>query len=557
MKVELPEIGPEERTPLVERLLEIIREVLDRVAELESDRQLLRDENAKLKGQKARPVLRPSTLEKSPPPKDPLGKGRRRGQPRGPRHDKLVIHHTEPVHPTHLPDGAKFRQFEPFVVQDLEIGSRNTRYERARYDLPGGGSVLAPLPAGVVPVEGGHFGAKLVTYILSQHYQAHVTQPVLLEQLREYGVVISTGQLQHILTEHKDRFHQEKAEVLVAGLETASYIGADDTGARHRGQNGYTTAIGNDLFAYFETTDSKSRLNFLQLLHGGQPCYAVNDTALAYYDEHELAAAVLDQLRQEPGEFGSAATWEAHLAGLGITKDLHVRIATEGALLGGLIERGVSPELVVLSDGALQFVILWHAACWIHAERPLLKMVPHHEAHRAVIETIRGQIWELYRDLKAFQENPDAAQRPRLEARFDALVGQRRGYPNVDQVLKSMRAHKADLLRVLQRPEIPLHNNGRESDIRDFVKRRKISGGTRSDAGRRCRDTFASLKKTCRKLGIRFWEYLQDRVAGRGQIPRLAEVIRHKAQEAARQPWAAANAPGAAEAATKAVAVPV
>jgi hypothetical protein len=90
----------------------------------------------------------------------------------------------------------------------------------------------------------------------------------------------------------------------------------------------------------------------------------------------------------------------------------------------------------------------------------------------------------------------------------------------------------ADLLRVLERPEVPLHNNGRESDIREFVKRRKISGGTRNDAGRRCRDTFASLKKTCRKLGVRFWDYLQDRVRGLGQLPRLADLIRQRAREA-------------------------
>ena len=55
-------------------------------------------------------------------------------------------------------------------------------------------------------------------------------------------------------------------------------------------------------------------------------------------------------------------------------------------------------------------------------------------------------------------------------------------------VLKEMRAHKADLLRVLEQPEVPLHNNGRESDLRGYVKVCKISGGTRADAGRRCRD---------------------------------------------------------------------
>jgi hypothetical protein len=77
-----------------------------------------------------------------------------------------------------------------------------------------------------------------------------------------------------------------------------------------------------------------------------------------------------------------------------------------------------------------------------------------------------------------------------------------------------------------------LHNNGTESIIRGYVKTRKISGGTRSAAGRRCRDTFASLKKTCRKLGVRFWAYLQDRLRGLGTIPRLADLIRQRAAEA-------------------------
>lgn len=156
--------------------------------------------------------------------------------------------------------------------------------------------------------------------------------------------------------------------------------------------------------------------------------------------------------------------------------------------------------------------------------------MPHNEQHRGEIERIRSQIWGLYKDLKAYRAKPDAAQRPVLEARFHALVEQRTGYPSIDGPLKEMREHKADLLRVLERPEVPLHNNAEESDIREFVKRRKISGGTRSDAGRRCRDTFASLKKTCRKLGLRFWDFLQDRVRGLGKIPRLGDLIRQKAR---------------------------
>jgi hypothetical protein len=185
-------------------------------------------------------------------------------------------------------------------------------------------------------------------------------------------------------------------------------------------------------------------------------------------------------------------------------------------------------------------------------------MVPYNDEHRAVIETVRGQIWELYKALKTYKLNPDPAQKPILEGRFDTLVDQRTGYPNVHQVLKSMREMKADLLRVLEHPEIPLHNNAEESDIREFVKRRKISGGTRSAAGRRCRDTFASLKKTCRKLGVCFWDYLKDRVAGLDRLPRLAAVIRQKVQEAAAKKPTGPSPSGASEsAATTAVAVPV
>jgi Transposase IS66 family len=533
MKTELPDIRTEERTPLVESLLAIIRVQQDRIQQLEETVQHMRDEIAILKGQKPRPDIKPSLLEATRP-KTELPEGSKRpGSAKRPKTAELHIHHEVPLHPVGLPVGATFRGYEAYVVQELIIQNDNTRYLRARYDLPEGGSVLAPFPAGVLPVEGGHFGANLVAYILDQYHQAQVTEPLLLAQLWEYGIDISAGQLHCILTENKEPFHQEKGEVLAAGLTESSYIGTDDTGARHRGKNGYCTAIGNDLFAYFESTDSKSRLNFLQVLQGPERDYAINETTLAYWERQKLAAALVEQLTQGSQAFVGEPAWQARLTELGITDERHVRIATEGALLGGLVARGVSPDLGVLSDGAPQFVLFVHAGCWVHAERPLPKLVPHNEQHRAEIDKVRTQIWELYQDLTAYRQKPDAAQRPVLETRFDALVDQRTGYPSIDGVLKEMREHKADLLRVLERPEIPLHNNAMESDIREFVKRRKISGGTRNDAGRRCRDTFASLKKTCRKLGVRFWDYLQDRVRGLGQIPRLADLIHQKAAEAA------------------------
>ena len=84
---------------------------------------------------------------------------------------------------------------------------------------------------------------------------------------------------------------------------------------------------------------------------------------------------------------------------------------------------------------------------------------------------------------------------------------------------------------MLDHPEIPLHNNLSERDIREYVKRRKISGSTRSTDGRECRDTFASLKKTCKKLKIKFWDYLCDRINRRDNIPSLSLLIKKAVED--------------------------
>ena len=533
MKMELPEFRPEERTPLVETLLAIIRELLDRNQQLEETVLQLRDEIAILKGQKPRPKIKPSSLESATPPSQQEAAqkekpDKRPGSEKRSKNAELTIHRRVPLYIDDLPPGAVFKGYEEYIVQELVIEGRNTLYLRARYLLPDGSSVLAPLPADVIP--GSHYGPIVTSYILHQYHNG-LTQPLLLEQLRDFDIDISAGQLDRMLTEGKEVFHQEKAEVLQVGLVVSTYIGVDDTGARHQGQNGYCTVVGNDWFTYFESTASKSRLNFLQVLQGPQRDYVINQAARDYWEKYALAAAIVAKLSAGPLHFSEEPAWQARLRELGITGERHVRVATEGALLGGLVSRGVSPDLAVLSDGAGQFVIFVHCSCWIHIERPLPRLVPYNEEHRAAIEAARQTIWEFYQELKAYKQQPEAARKPVLEASFDARFEQRTDYPSINAVFQDIREHKADLLRVLDRPEVPLHNNGEESDIREYVKRRKISGGTRSDEGRRCRDTFTSLKKTCRKLGVNFWTYLVDRIRGLGRIPRLPDLIRQRAAE--------------------------
>ena len=291
----LPEIPAADDTPLVRQLLTIIRAQQERLQQLE-------DEIARLKGLKTRPVIAPSRLET--PPQQPRAPGRKRpGSHKRSKTAQLAITTETLIPVVDKPPGSTFKGYEDFVVQELILEPNVICYRRERWLTPDGQTLIAPLPPEVIP--GSHFGPTLIGFIVHQYHHQHVTQPLLWEQLDQLGIDISMGQRSHILTEQNDSFHREKDQLLPAALEVSPYVQVDDTGARHKGRNGYCTQI----------------------------------------------------------------------------------------------------------------------------------------------------------------------------------------------------------------------------------KKRKISGSTRSESGRRARDTFASLKKTCRRLGVNVWEYLQDRLRGRGRIPSLAELIRRKGQE--------------------------
>jgi Transposase IS66 family len=115
-----------------------------------------------------------------------------------------------------------------------------------------------------------------------------------------------------------------------------------------------------------------------------------------------------------------------------------------------------------------------------------------------------------------------------LRARFDRIFQRHTGFATLDRLLQRLLANKAELLMVLVHPEIPLHTNGSENDIRCQVTKRHVSGGTRTDLGRECRDALLGLAKTCRKLGVAFWDYLGDRLGVlRGPtVPALPDLIR-------------------------------
>lgn len=252
MKIpKLPEIQKNEYSPIVMQLLEVVRYQSEMI-------QALRNEIAVLKGDKKPPKIKPSNLDKggsgnsngneTPKNDDP---NKRPGSAKRNKTEDLKIHETVDCPAKNVPEGSIFKGYKEFTVQGILITPHNVLYRMERWETADGTYVQGKLPDFIK----GHFSPTLISFMQYQYHHCHVTQPLLLEQLHEFGVDISSGQLNQILVEGNDNFHEEKDEILKTGLAISSYVNADDTGARHDGKNGYCTHIGNEFFAWFGSTD--------------------------------------------------------------------------------------------------------------------------------------------------------------------------------------------------------------------------------------------------------------------------------------------------------------
>jgi hypothetical protein len=112
---------------------------------LKASVEQLRAEIARLKGTPPRPTLKPSGMEKATEATKADPSGARR---RGPTKSKLVIDEDR-VLEAPAPAGSRFKGYEEFVVQDLIVRPHVVRFRRERRVLADGGTVTAPLPAGI------------------------------------------------------------------------------------------------------------------------------------------------------------------------------------------------------------------------------------------------------------------------------------------------------------------------------------------------------------------------------------------------------------------------
>jgi hypothetical protein len=515
-------------------LLNLTESHLKQNALLQEQVQILRDEIARLKGQQGKPDLKPNK-----PALDHSSEAQRRlptvWQKR-PKRDFLKVTRTcdVPVDLTTLPSDAEFKGYEEFTVQDLKLVAETVCFRREKYYSPSTKKTyLAPLPEGYDT----HFGPNLKSLSLWLGYAGNMSQAAIHSLLTCAGVNISTGQVNRLLVEGQEAFHQESQEVLLSGLSCAPWANIDDTSTRVNGRNEHCHVLGNPLFSFYHTAPRKDRQAVLSALCGGKALtYLCNSAALAYMQIQGLSKPDRKRLLLLPQETPMSGEVLLLLLTefLPHLKPRQITTIQEGMAIAAYQAQQEFPALQLLvCDAAGQFVwlTLERALCWIHDGRHYAKLMPRLAPHEKLLSDFQKDYWDFYKELLAYQKAPSAVEARRLESKFDTLFASVSGYDALDDRIQKTRHHKDELLMVLLHPEIPLHNNAAELAARKRVRKRDVSFGPRSDLGKNCWDTFMTLSGTASKLGVNFYHYLKDRLSKGGEVPPLAALIHERAAQ--------------------------
>lgn len=487
------ELGPSQLKlePSVARLLTQLLQHIElleaELVELRAENQALRDEVDRLKGQKGRPSFKGN--QPPHPADDPVQKPKRPPAERPakpPRAARIEIDRSQivPLERDQLPADFQSRGYRDVVVQNLRLQRDTVHYRLERGVSASTGEFYeAALPEGVA---GEGYGVELQALVLTAYFEWRLPQEKIVRLLNEQGVVISAGAVSNILTKkHLTTFAAERAAVLAAGLETTSYQHLDDTGLRIEGVNHHLSVLTNPHFACFFIHRYKNAQTVAELL--------------------ELKRLDADDLVGTPAPDQASA----HFAQRSLRQAVKI----------------------LLTDGASQFrnQTEAHALCWIHEERHYAKLWLSYPLHRAKLEELRSAIWDYYDRLQDYARAPTPAAKEALWAEFDSLFDPTTGSLLLDERIRLTRAKKAQLLLVLDYPELPLENNAAERELREAVVKRKISSGPRTADGAQSWEIFLTLMATCRKQGLSFMAYLRDRISRVDAMPALADLVRSHA----------------------------
>jgi hypothetical protein len=530
--IDLSAIQDETIRRQVRELLNLVEKMSVDLRALREENQRLRDEINHLKGEQGKPDIKANKVKSTETSNHSSESERKqpRKRHRSSKKGKLKIDRKEvvKVRAEELPADAEFKGYVEVIVQDIVVKTDNVLFRKEKYYSPTTGKIyLAELPQGY---EGG-FGPGVKAFGQDMYFEVGASEPKILGFLERVGLDISKGKFSNLLIKDQDVFHAESDTVYESGLRSSKYQQSDSTLTRVNGQNQNCHIVCNPFYTVYRTLVHKDRLSVLDVLRNGRPRkFRLNQTALDCLANVQLSQATRQTLSACCSELElDEEKFQEHLTCLlpTLSKQQRKEILDAAAIAAYWAETDWPVIETLLCDDAPQYNKLtrWLALCWVHEGRPYKKLTPVVSFHRELLDGFLQRFWDYYHELLDYKKNPSETEHVRLEAAFDDLFATQTGYEALDERIAKTRAKKTSLLLVLKHPEIPLHNNASELGVRRRVRKRDVSFGPRTEAGKRAWDTFMTLAETTRKLGVNFYAYLHDRITGANTILPLADLI--------------------------------
>ena len=520
------------------KLLNLVEELASDNRGLREENQRLRDENNRLKGEQGKPQIKPNRAA-SPSASQNHSSERERYKPQAwtkrSKVDRIKINREEVVQMDRavLPADAEFKGYDEVMVQDIALKTDNVLFRKEKfYSKTTCETYTAQLPQGYT----GQFGPGLKALTIVLYHGANMSEPKVSEFLEYVGVLISPGEISNLLTKDHDDFHAEKDAVYAAGVRSSRFQHLDETETRVKGVNEHCHTICNPLYTVYVTTEKKDRLSALKaLLNGRDLTFRLNAEAYTWLEPVGLSQPILVALHQLPqdqvfSQLEFNQLMDVRLPAIG--SQHHRRILEAAAVAAYHAQQDFPVIELLLCDDADQFKRLTKqlALCWVHDGRHYKKLNPLVPHHRELLENFQGRYWNYYDNLLTYKQAPTPEAATHLSEQFNELFLTVTGYAALDDRIAKTRAKKDALLMALQHPELPLHNNPAELAARRRVRKRDVSFGPCTEAGKKAWDTFQSLAETTKKLGVSFYQYIFDRVSKANQVPPLADVIAERAK---------------------------
>jgi hypothetical protein len=551
---EIADLGSGDASVVVTKLLNLLERMAERINAIETEKQQLRDEINRLKGEQGKPEIKASKkknrdISSEAERKEAEAKANEnteertaatgnKTRQREPKLPKINIDREQicSLNKEGLPEDIEFKGYEPVVIQDLIIRTDNVKYLREVYYSPSQRkSYLGELPD---EVRGqGEYGPGVRTLIPVLKTEGNMSEKRILGLFQNFGIKMSAAYISQQWTGGYEVFHQEKSDLYRAGLASSDFSQIDDTSARVNGTNQYCHIVCNPLFTAYFTREHKNRLSVLSVLTDGAPLsYLYNQHASLLLDTFNLFGKARDAVNATlpRDEVMNEKEFKAHLAlidNLGVRQSAHLAEACAIAYYHQQTDFPIIKTL--LADDAPQFKLLteYMALCWIHDGRHYKKLSPIVPLYQSVLTDFRSQYWAYYCELLKYKLEPNAEKKNELSAQFDALFSTTTDYQDLNDRIAKTLAKKTELLRVLEMPQLPLHNNDSELGARAQVRSRDVCFQTRSNKGTLIKDSFMTINQTAKKLGVCFYDYVFDRVIGSFKLPSLANLITLKAQQ--------------------------